>query len=57
MFDAGDISAPYLNKKEKEYQKFVIELGKELKEHQDLKQTIKRIISSKSYISPGKKVK
>lgn len=53
MFDEGDLNAPPLNSKETEYLNFVKSLGQELKQHQDLKKVIKRIIASEVYMKPG----
>ncbi|MBC99366.1 MAG: hypothetical protein CME63_16605 [Halobacteriovoraceae bacterium] len=53
----GDIdhilSETELTEKERYYRNFVIKLGKELKEHQNLETMFKRIFSSKAYAAPG----
>lgn len=52
MFDSGDISSPKVSVKEQGYIDLVKSLGKELKENQNAKEIIRKIISSDYYINP-----
>lgn len=53
IFDQGDFTAPSLNKRQTAHQNFVIKLGKELKEHQNIRKTIRDIIASPYFVKPG----
>ncbi len=55
--DLGNSEAPTLSAKELEYRNYVIQLGRDLKKHQSLKELIKQIINSNGYYRPGLGVK
>lgn len=57
LMDMGDMTNAPLNSTEKEYLNFLSNLGKDLKKHQDLKKTIRRIIASEAFVAAdGKQV-
>ncbi len=52
--DEGDINFPELSAAERKYRDQVIQLGQELKQHQSLKQLIRSIIQSQTFIRPDR---
>ena len=56
LSDSGDINSPKLNQGDTEARNKVIQLGRELKAHQNLKQLLKSIIESDTFIHPSQGV-